>query len=321
MVLSFGSINMDLVVQCDRVPDAGETVWANAWFMNPGGKGANQAVQAARLGAATAFIGCVGADAFGRELADRLHQEGIDRTGVRINEATSSGLAYILVERTGENRIVAVSGANGSVGEIEIRTLERMLSPDSVLMLQCEVPFPVVLRAAHLAHQHGATVILDPSPVPAIEFRAGIFADIDYVMPNEGEARAITGQTDLQAAGRALLSLGAASVIIKRGAKGALTVGACGARKIKAFSVPTVDTTAAGDSFQGAFAAAVDRKAGVDEALLWATAAGALTVTRQGAQQSMPDRFGLQRFLTEHAGALEHMLAPANSSDRGEDEL
>ncbi len=303
MVISFGSVNMDLVLRCDRIPAAGETVWGTSWFMNPGGKGANQAVQAVRLGARTAFIGCIGTDMFGRELVKALCTEGIDVSGVRTC-AGSSGAAHILVEPSGENRIVAVPGANALVGEQEIEVLRRMISASSVLLLQCEIPLAVVEKAARIAHAVGATVILDPAPVPPVGFLPEILADVDYVMPNESEARALTGLDDLEAAGRMLLSLGASTVIVKRGAHGALLLTQReGMRHLPMFSVEAVDTTAAGDSFHGAFAALLERGAATDEALRWAAAAGALTVTRPGAQGSMPDEQHVREFLRERSTA------------------
>jgi ribokinase len=297
MVVSFGSINMDLVVRCERAPTQGETIVSTGWFTNPGGKGANQAVQAARLRAESVLVGRVGSDAFGRDVMNGLSAYGVDLSGVIVDPVLSTGVACILVERDGENRIVVVPGANGAVGVAELKTLDGLLQPGVVLLLQCEIPFSVVREAAHVAHLSGATVILDPSPWGSVTLTSGVFADVDYLMPNEGEARALGGTADIKEAAAVLLGLGARTVVVKRGEKGAFAVGAFESPEVPAFSVVSVDTTAAGDSFQGTFAASLDQGLDPDTALYRAMAAGALTVTRPGAQQSMPDEAEVTAFL------------------------
>jgi ribokinase len=307
MVISFGSINMDLVVRCDRAPDQGETVVSHGWLTNPGGKGANQAVQAARLKAETVLVGRVGSDAFGRDILNGLSAYGVDVGRVMMDPVLPTGVACILVERGGENRIVVVPGANGAVGTAELKMLDGLLEPGVVLLLQCEIPFGIVREAARVAHLRGATVILDPSPWGAVRVTPGVFADVDYLMPNEGEARALAGTTDLNKAGAVLLGLGARTVVVKRGEKGAFAVGAFESPEVPAFSVLSVDTTAAGDSFQGAFAASLDLGFDSDTALCRAMAAGALTVTRPGAQQSMPDEGEVTAFLEARLRRGNHL--------------
>jgi ribokinase len=298
MVVSLGSVNMDLVVRCRRAPSPGETVVSTGWLTNPGGKGANQAVQASRMGSVTMFVGRIGSDSFGRELLDGLHRYGVDTSGVSVDSALPSGIACILVEDDGgENRIVVVPGANASVGATEIAILDHLLNPGDILMLQCEIPFNIVRKAAHLGRERKAVVILDPSPVAAIGVEPGVFADVDYLMPNEGEACMLAGKDDVQSAVQRLLELGAQTVVLKRGDKGALAAGAVKSAELPAFKVQPVDTTAAGDSFQGAFAASLDRGFSPEKALYRAMAAGALTVTRPGAQQSMPDEADVIKFL------------------------
>ena len=297
MVISFGSINMDLVVRCERVPDEGETIVSTGWVTNPGGKGANQAVQAARLRAETVLVGRVGSDAFGQDVMNGLSTYGVDLGGVTVDPVLPTGIAFILIEKGGENRIVVVPGANGAVGAAELKTLDGLLRPGAVLLLQCEIPFAIVLEAAHMAHLRGATVILDPSPWESVTLIPGVFADVDYLMPNEGEARALAGTAGLKEAAAVLLGLGARTVVVKRGEKGAFAVGAFESPEVPAFPVVSVDTTAAGDSFQGAFAASIDLGFDSDTALYRAMAAGALTVTRPGAQQSMPDEVEVAAFL------------------------
>jgi ribokinase len=307
MVISFGSINMDLVVRCERAPEQGETVVSTGWLTNPGGKGANQAVQASRMGAETFLVGRVGSDAFGRDLLNGLSGYGVDVGGVTVDPVLPTGIAFILVERGGENRIVVVPGANGAVGAAELKTLDGLLQPGVVLLLQCEIPFVVLREAARVAHQRGATVILDPSPWESVRSMPGVFADVDYLMPNEGEACALAGTSDLKEAAAILLDLGARSVVVKRGEKGAFAVGAFESPEVPAFSVVSVDTTAAGDSFQGAFAASLDLGFDPDAALCWAMAAGALTVTRPGAQQSMPDEVEVTAFLEARLHRRDHL--------------
>ena len=307
MVISFGSINMDLVVRCDRAPDRGETIVSTGWLTNLGGKGANQAVQAARLGAETVLVGRVGSDDFGRGAMNGLSVCRVDVSSVMVDPVLPTGVAFILVEMGGENRIVFVPGANGAVGPPELKTLDALLQPGAVLLLQCEIPFAIVLEAAHMAHLRGATVILDPSPWGSVTLTSGVFADVDYLMPNEGEARALTGTTDLKEAAAVLLGLGARTVVVKRGEKGAFAVGAFESPEVPAFSVVSIDTTAAGDSFQGAFAASLDQGLDPDTALCRAMAAGALTVTRRGAQQSMPDKVEVAAFLEARLRKGDHL--------------
>ncbi len=270
---------------------------STGWLANPGGKGANQVVQASRMGATAAFIGRVGSDPFGRELLDGLRHYGVDTSRVLVDADLPSGLACILVEDGGENRIVVVPGANAAVGATELDALSRLLGPGVILMLSCEVPFNIVQEAARLGHMRGATVILDPSPAEAVVVDSGVFDDVDYVMPNEGEACLLAGNSDVHVAVQTLLHLGARTVVLKRGARGAFAVGAYSSTEVPAFRVIPVDTTAAGDSFQGAFASSLDKGFQPEQALYRAMAAGALTVTRPGAQQSMPDEAEVVGFL------------------------
>ena len=319
MVVSFGSINMDLDVLCERAPDPGETVVSTGWLANPGGKGANQAVQAARLGAETALVGRVGSDDFGRDVMTGLSTYGVNVAGVTVDPLLPTGVACVLVEDGGENRIVVVPGANAAVGVVELKALETLLQPGVVLLLQCEVPFAMVQEAAHLAHMRGATVILDPSPWESVTLTAGVFADVDYLMPNEGEARALAGVTDLKEAATTLLGLGARTVVVKRGEKGAFAVGAFESPEVPAFRVTAVDTTAAGDSFQGAFAASLDLGFDPGTVLRRAMAAGALTVTRPGAQQSMPDKVEVAAFLEARLRREDCFPGAGHLEDKGEE--
>ncbi len=264
---------------------------------NAGGKGANQAVQAARMGAKTAFVGRVGADPFGRQLIETLRAYGVGTERVAVDQMLPSGMAVVIVEDDGSNRIVVVPGANGAVGEAELKMLDELLAPGSILSLQCEIPFDIVQEAARCGRRKGATVLLDPSPAQAVVLSPGVFDDVDYLMPNEGEAFALSGERDVFAAAHALLHLGARTVVVKMGEKGAMAVGAYESPLVSAFNVAVRDTTGAGDSFQGAFAASLDCGYDPERALRRAMAAGALTVTRFGAQQAMPSGSEVDAFL------------------------
>lgn len=297
MVVSLGSINMDLVIRCSHAPLRGETVMAVDSIANAGGKGANQAVQAARMGAKTIFVGRVGADPFGRQLIETLCAYGVGMNCVAVDQTSPSGMAVVIVEDDGSNRIVVVPGANGAVGEAELKMLDDLLEPGSVLSLQCEIPFGIVREAARCGRRKGATVLLDPSPAQAIVLSPGVFDNVDYLMPNEGEACALSGERDVFAAARTLLRFGARTVVVKMGEKGAMAVGAYESPPVSAFNVAVQDTTGAGDSFQGAFAASLDYGYDPERALRRAMAAGALTVTKLGAQQAMPSGSEVDAFL------------------------
>jgi ribokinase len=297
MIIVLGSVNMDLVVSVKRAPAGGETVSATGWFMNAGGKGANQAVQAALLGARVLFVGRVGSDAFGTELVTQMTSRGVDTTGIAVDAHEPTGVASIVVEEGGQNRIVIVPGANAAVGEDELEVLRRSIGAGDTLLLQGEVPFDTVRRAAAVGHGAGARVLLDPAPAASIDVSSGILADVDIVTPNETEAVALTGRDGIVAAAEAFLALGARTVIVKRGAEGIYVRGAIDVGNVPGFVVQAVDTTAAGDAFQGALATALDRAMDPVKALRYAQAAAALKVTRWGAQQGMPDEDDVQQFL------------------------
>ena len=320
MVISFGSINMDLVVLCDRLPLEGETLVATGWLVNPGGKGANQAVQSARMGAQTAMVGRVGEDSFGQQAVGGLARYGVEVRGVAVDPAAPTGVACILVEPGGANRIVVVPGANGEVGRSEVATLQSLVAPGTVVMMQCEVPFSAVREAARIAHAGGATVLLDPSPWQSVALGSHVFDDIDYLTPNEREAQNLGGTDDLQDAARRLADMGARTVIVKRGADGIVLFHAGEFTVVPAFAVTAVDTTAAGDSFQGALAASLDQGLGEDEAVMRAVAAGALTVTRRGAQQSMPDGAEVARFLGSRSSGVLSVSGSTIMDQKGEEQ-
>ena len=291
-VVVFGSINMDLVVRTPRLPTPGETLTGHTFFTAPGGKGANQAVACARLGVPTRMVGRVGDDLFGEQLRASLRSFGVQDDGV-LTTPGPSGVALIAVDDTAENTIVIVPGANGAVSIADIPRLERALDGARALLLQLEVPIETVVAAARAAHTRGVTVILDPAP--ALPLPDELYALADIITPNEHEATTLTGiavhdDQGAIAAARALIARGARRVALKLGARGALTANAEGEQFWSPFTVTPVDTVAAGDAFNGGLAVALSEGRSFDEAIRWGLAAGALSVTRHGAQPSMPER-------------------------------
>jgi ribokinase len=291
-VVVFGSINMDLVVRTPRLPTPGETLTGHTFFTAPGGKGANQAVACARLGVPTRMVGRVGDDLFGEQLRASLRSFGVQDDGV-LTTPGPSGVALIAVDDTAENTIVIVPGANGAVSIADIPRLEAVLDGARILLVQLEVPIETVVAAARAAHTRGVTVILDPAP--ALPLPDELYALADIITPNEHEATTLTGiavhdDQGAIAAARALIARGARRVALKLGARGALTADAEGEQFWSPFTVTPVDTVAAGDAFNGGLAVALSEGRSFDEAIRWGLAAGALSVTRHGAQPSMPER-------------------------------
>ncbi|MEM9091622.1 MAG: ribokinase [Cyanobacteria bacterium P01_F01_bin.53] len=317
-VVVLGSLNMDLVARVDRLPLPGETITGHGSVMVPGGKGANQAVAAARLGASTAMVGRVGDDDFGKVLRSRLMNEKIDLRGVSTSSKQPSGTAWITVAPY-DNQIVVVPGANGEVDEEDLAQLMPYFPQASVLLVQFEIPLMIVEKAAALAHQAGLTVIVDPAPASPLNQKplAADFCEyISILTPNQTEAAALTGQPVKDAKGaiaaaETLQRQGIEVVIVKLGKQGSVCASAAGTFAVPAFPVEVVDTVAAGDAFNGGLAAAltrVNRDKGVNgwnlsdhdilrPAINYASAVAALAVTRAGAQASMPTAAAVKDFL------------------------
>ena len=293
LIVSLGGINMDLVTFSDRLPADGETVVGERFVTYPGGKGANQAVAVARMGARSAMIGRVGDDMFGPQLTDLLEGAGVDAGSVAVSSGTSSGIAVISVGEGGQNRIVQILGANDTCGGAEYDAVAALLPQASALLLQLEVSIDLSIRVAALAASQGVVVILDPGPVRSVpdEF----YRHVSVITPNETEAQALVGYpvTDMRTAANAaaeLLASGVGSAVIKLGARGAYWADGDGRGEVPPFAVEAVDTVAAGDAFNGAMAVALSQGQSVATAVRWGCAAGALSVTRVGAQDSMPER-------------------------------
>lgn len=299
----FGSINMDLVVRTPRFPKPGETLAGHAFYTAPGGKGANQAVAAARLGISTHMIGRIGQDVFGPALLESLQANQVNTRGVWRDPAHPSGTALIVVDDSAENNIIIVPGANGAINSDDLKRLEETLETSTHLLLQLEIPMDMVLAGAKLAHQRGVSVILDPAPARSLPEE--LYRVVDWMTPNESEAAILVQkpvQTPQEAAEAAhvLHERGVPQVVIKMGSKGAFWSNGKQECFLKAYTVQAVDTVAAGDAFNGALAAALSEGKPVREALTWAMAAGALSTTRYGAQPSMPEREELMIFIEEH---------------------
>ena len=291
---------MDLVTVSQRSPQPGETVVGDRFLTYPGGKGANQAVAAARMGAAVMMVGRVGGDSFGGELLGHLRGAGVDVSGVEMDAGTSSGIAVINIDSSAQNRIVQVLGANATCGPAEVARVAAAMEHASVLMLQLEAPLEASLAAARAAFSRGRTVILDPGPARPLPDE--MYGYCSYVTPNETEAQALVGfpvvdSASAETAAARLLERGAGCAIIKMGSLGAYYSDGSTSRHVPAHPVDAVDTVAAGDAFNGALAAALAEGAGPEAAVQRAMAAGALAVTRHGAQDSMPHRAEVEAFL------------------------
>jgi len=299
-IIVFGSINMDLVVRTPKLPVPGETLTGHDFYTAPGGKGANQAVAAARLGASASMVGRVGNDVFADELLDSLRQNSVDVSTVDVDGGNPSGVAVIAVDDRSENSIIVVPGANGAVGSADIKRLERALVGARVLLLQLEIPLEVVLAAAQAAWTRSVQVILDPAP--AQDLPAEIYQYVSFLTPNEVEAGALVGfvvnsvERAKEAAG-ILLGRGAKNVIVKMGKTGAFWSDGNEAEFFPAYQVKAIDTVAAGDAFNGALAVALAGGSEVRQAIRWGMAAGALSTTKKGAQPSMPDRAAVEKLL------------------------
>lgn len=309
-VVVFGSVNMDLVVRTPRLPAPGESLPGHEFFTAPGGKGANQAVAAARLNVPTRLVARVGGDSFGPQLRQNLSIAGVDISAVFTDAGTSSGVALIAVDDTAQNAIIFVHGANGRVNQSDVDRLEPVLSGAKVLLLQLEVPLEASLAAARLARRQGLTVILDPAP--ARELPPEFYQIVDIITPNEVEAGQLVGfpVKTAQEANRAahiLLEWGVKTAVIKLGAQGVAYAsqaenGQIAEAFVPAFKVAAVDTVAAGDAFNGGLAVALVEGKPLPLAVQWGAAAGALSATKPGAQPSMPGRAEFEAFLKERLG-------------------
>jgi len=292
-ILVAGSANTDMVVKSSRLPLPGETVIGGVFLMNAGGKGANQAVAAARLGAQVAFVCKTGNDIFGKQSKDLFANEGIDTTYVFSDAEHPSGVALITVDAQGENCIVVASGANACLLPDDLKNAVEAIEQSDIVLMQLEIPVETIEYVASIAHSKGKTVILNPAPAQSLS--KSLLQCVSILTPNETEAGIISGiaVTDTASAcesARAICAMGVQTVIITLGAKGALIYTNDFSTEIPSEKVEAVDTTAAGDVFNGALAVALAEGKEITKAVRFACKAASISVTRIGAQASAPYR-------------------------------
>jgi len=296
-VVVVGSSNTDLNVLCPALPGRGETVLGGELYSAAGGKGANQAVAAARAGADVAFIGAVGRDDFGKAALAGLKRDGIDVRHVAVKRGVPSGVALILVEASGENLIAVASGANAKLSVADIDRAAAAIRKADALLLQLEVPMRVVRRAASIARKAGVPVILNPAPMPEEALPKVLLRQVDYLIPNETELLRLTGKRSARSAARGLFELEVKALIVTLGAKGVQVITPDRMSDIPSLKVKAVDAVGAGDCFCGNVAALLAAGAALEEAARLGCAAAAISVTRRGAQPSMPKRAEVLRVL------------------------
>jgi len=305
-IVVVGSLNMDVVAIAPRIPVVGETIIGNKYFTEPGGKGANQAYAAAKLGGSVAMLGRIGDDDFGRRMRANVASAGCDVSGLK-SVPGASGVALIFVSETGQNSIIVVPGANDKLSAADVDAEAAALDDAGIVLLQLENPVGAVMAAARLGKARGARVILDPAPAPATPLPPQLLATVDILTPNETEAAILAGlppgRLDPDQAGtlaRKLQAMGAHTVIMKLGDQGCLLAERSGSIYIAAPKVTAVDTTAAGDTFNAALAVGLSEGLGLEAACRFAVFASALSVTRLGTQLAVPSRDEVTAF--ERAG-------------------
>jgi ribokinase len=316
-ILVVGSSNTDMIIKLDRIPRPGETVLGGEFLTAAGGKGANQAVGAARAGGCVTFIGRVGRDLLGQQAVAGLVRDGINVDYVVRDKISPTGVALIFVARDGENSIAAAPGANGRLSPADVRKGKAAFADASVLVMQLETPEPAVQAAADLAARSGALVILNPAPARPLPDR--LLKRVSILTPNETEAELLTGikvDSDATAAKAAdrLLARGVETVILTLGPRGALVANREGRQLVPSFKVKAVDTTAAGDIFNGALAVGLAEGRPLLEAVRFASAAAAISVTRLGAQPSAPTRREIEKLLRTgraHRSATDRRVRPS----------
>jgi ribokinase len=293
--LVVGSLNMDLVVTAPRLPRFGETILGGKFAPFPGGKGANQAVAIARMGATVSMIGLVGNDDFGQTLCRVAAEDGIDTKFVGIDPKEATGIALITVDTDGRNTIVVASGANLLLTTHHIQAAKQAFSAADVLVTQLESPLETVTEAVNLAAKTGIRIVLNPAPAQPLS--AALLSKVEFFIPNEREAMQVAGVDSLETAIQKLLSLGVRNLIITLGEQGVLLVTPEGRKQFPAHRVEAIDTVAAGDAFVGAFSTGIAEGMGMEDAIRLGNAAAAIAVTRLGAQPSLPTRADVCDFL------------------------
>ena len=298
-ILVVGSINMDLVVRVPHAPVPGETVLGGGFETYPGGKGANQAVAAARLGGAVTLVGRVGNDDFGNTLIQGLVDNNVKTTYVVKDSRAKSGIAMITVAENGENMIVVASGANMDLSVEDVRKARDLLRETDLMLVQLECPLEAVTIAVELAYANQIPIVLNPAPAQPLP--RSLLAKVDVLTPNESELALLSGEDDLARGIDTLSRWGVKNVVVTLGARGARLVNESTDLHLPGFKVNAVDTTAAGDAFNAGLAVALAEGKPLVEAVRFGTAAGALAATKQGAQPSLPTREDVEQLLSRDA--------------------
>ena len=301
-IVVIGSSNTDMIIKMSRIPKPGETVLGGEFSIAAGGKGANQAVAAARSGGEVTFIACVGSDMFGQQAIDGFVSDQINVDYIYKDEYAASGVAFIFVDNKGENSIAVASGANYQLMPEHIDKSKEAITSAQILVMQLETPMATITAAVKLAKENGIKVILNPAPARPLDNE--LLQNISILTPNEGESELLTGvkvEDDLSAekAANILLDKGLEAVLITLGSRGVFLATPDDCIMVPGFTVEAVDTTAAGDVFNGALAVALCENSSFEEAIRFANAAGALSVTKLGAQPSAPDRQEIENFIRE----------------------
>lgn len=308
-IVVVGSLNMDLVVRIPKIPRPGETLLGGVFKTFPGGKGANQAVAAARMGAHVIMIGCVGNDAFGQEMCTTLAREGIVTTHILVHPDEATGVALIQVDAQGQNSIAVASGANFRLTSADVEKAMQTIGEFDALLMPLETPLATIYTAARIASLKGAKVLLNPAPAQVL--KKDLLELVDVLLPNEYEVglladMQIQSSSDTYSAANKLLSMGSKNLIVTMGSQGALLFNKKmnQGMTIPAFQVQTIDTTAAGDCFVGALAVGICEGKSLPVAAEFASAAAAISVTRVGAQPSLPRREEVEHFMKERSKSI-----------------
>lgn len=307
-IIVVGSSNTDMIVKVPRIPAPGETILGGKFAKAAGGKGANQAVAAARSGGDVIFIANIGDDNLGDEAIEDFNRQGINTDHIFVDKETPSGVALIFVGEDGENSIAVASGANGTLTPSKINEIKHVIADGDILLTQLETPLETIERAVEIANKNGVKVILNPAP--AQELSDVLLQRIDILTPNQSEAELLTGikvedEESAQKASEILRSKGVKTVILTLGSDGAFLKNDSIQKMIPGFKVDAEDTTAAGDTFNGALAVGLADGKTIEEAIIWAHAAAALSVTKMGAQPSIPDQQKILDFISDQINKTE----------------